>query len=147
MPRPSHLVGKTEIGRTSSQLISRDFNRRASNWERGTSSSSEEPSYSHWLGGPVSELAGTIYKGNLRTGEGDVLVERTGEPIAGLSYDPRTDYLYTVTNFRATDTVPGSAVLVYDATTGDPIDEIFVGFNHRLNDIIVTAQGGVYYRF
>jgi hypothetical protein len=46
---------------------------------------------------PVSELAGAIYKGNLRTGVGDFLVSPTGKSASGLSYDPRTDYLYAAT--------------------------------------------------
>lgn len=97
---------------------------------------------SAFLGAPDPSVhAGSIYKGNLRTGEVSILVAPTGEGIAGLSYDARTDYLYTVNNLRATPTCEGSAVLVYDATTGDLIEEICVGFPHRLNDILVTAQG------
>ena len=48
---------------------------------------------------PLSEFAGAIYKGNLRTGEGAILVSPTDKPVAGLSYDPRTDYLYAATGF------------------------------------------------
>lgn len=86
-----------------------------------------------FLPGPISDLAGTIYKGDLRTGAGHVLVEPTGEPIAGLSYDRRTDLLYTVTF--------SSAILVYDATSGALVAEIPIGVDLALNDILVTNKG------
>ena len=86
-----------------------------------------------FLPGPISDLAGTIYKGDLRTGEGHVLVGPTLEPIAGLSYDPRTDLLYTVTN--------SSAILVYDATSGALVAELPIEEGLVLNDILVTNEG------
>jgi hypothetical protein len=54
-----------------------------------------------------SAFAGAIYKGNLRTGEGAILVPPTGKPVSGLSYDPRTDYLYAATGstFRLSDSL------------------------------------------
>ena len=69
---------------------------------------------------PVSWLAGAIYKGNLRTGVGDYLVAPTGKSASGLSYDPRTDYLYAATGFLDFDSVSGGfiaqdqGVIVYD---------------------------------
>ena len=73
---------------------------------------------------PLSELAGAIYTGNLRTGEGAILVPETGKPVSGLSYDPRTDYLYAATGFGVSDfdgnfTFTGQGVTVYDASSGD----------------------------
>ena len=47
----------------------------------------------------TSEFAGAIYKGNLRTGKGAILSPPTGKSVSGLSYDPRTDYLYAATGF------------------------------------------------
>ena len=42
-------------------------------------------------------FAGAVYKGNLCTGEGELLVQPAGKKIAGLSYDARTDHLYAAT--------------------------------------------------
>jgi len=75
---------------------------------------------------PMSEWAGAIYKGNLRTGVGDLLVLPTGKILGGLSYDPRTDYLY---------------VIVYDASSGEVITEITFGNDMVINDCLVTRRG------
>jgi len=92
---------------------------------------------------PLSEYAGAIYKGNLRTGEGDILAPPTGKPVGGLSYDPRTDYLYAATGF--VDLLTGSftdqGVIVYDASSGDVITEIGFGDGIVLNDVLVTRTG------
>ena len=90
-----------------------------------------------------SEFAGAIYKGNLRTGEGAFLVPPTGKSLSGLSYDPRTDYLYAATGFA--DLVSGSfvdqGVLVYDASSGDFVTEITFGDGIAINDCLVTRTG------
>lgn len=91
----------------------------------------------------LSESAGAIYKGNLHTGEGTILAPPTGKPVGGLSYDPRTDYLYAATGFI--DLVTGSftdqGVIVYDATSGDIITEIGFGDGIVINDCLVTRTG------
>ena len=83
-----------------------------------------------------SELAGAIYKGNLRTGEGAILSPPTGKSVSGLSYDPRTDYLYAATGFGSgffdenlgpQFTFTGQGVTVYDASSGYIIMEIAFG--------------------
>ncbi len=88
----------------------------------------------------MSEFAGAIYKGNLRTGEGAILVLPTGKPVSGLSYDPRTDYLYAATGF--VDLVNGNftdqGVIVYDASSGDLIMVIGFGDGILINDVLVT---------
>ena len=90
----------------------------------------------------LSESAGAIYKGNLRTGEGAILAPPTGKPVSGLSYDPRTDYLYAATGF--VDLLTGSftdqGVIVYDASSGDIITEIAFGDGIVLNDVLVTRK-------
>ena len=90
-----------------------------------------------------SALAGAIYKGNLRTGEGAILAPPTGKPVGGLSYDPRTDYLYAATGFG--DLLTGSfidqGVIVYDASSGDIITEITFGDGVNINDCLVTRTG------
>ncbi len=94
---------------------------------------------------PMSEYAGAIFKGNLRTGEGAILVDTRptgGKPVSGLSYDPRTDYLYAATGFA--DLVNGiitdQGVIVYDASSGDVIMEIGFGDNIVINDCLVTRR-------
>ena len=94
---------------------------------------------------PVSGLAGAIYKGNLRTGEGAILSPPTGKSVSGLSYDPRTDYLYAATGFGSGDefanfTFTGQGVTVYDASSGDIIAEIGFGDGTGIviNDCLVT---------
>ena len=90
----------------------------------------------------LSESAGAIYKGNLRTGKGAILAPPTGKPVGGLSYDPRTDYLYAATGF--VDLVTGSftdqGVIVYDASSGDIVTEIGFGDGIVLNDVLVTRK-------
>jgi hypothetical protein len=90
-----------------------------------------------------SAFAGAIYKGNLRTGHGAILVQPTGNPVSGLSYDPRTDYLYAATGY--TDPGTGSfrdqGVIVYDASSGDLVTEITFGDGIVINDCLVTRTG------
>jgi len=94
----------------------------------------------------VSESAGAIYKGNLRTGEGTILAPPTDKPVSGLSYDPRTNYLYAATGFLGFDPVGGSfiaydqGVIIYDASSGEVIMEIGLGDGITLNDVLVTRK-------
>ncbi len=90
----------------------------------------------------MSALAGAIYKGNLRTGKGAILAPPTGKPVSGLSYDPRTDYLYAATGFSdlLTGTYTEQGVIVYDATSGDFIAEIEFGDGIVINDCLVTRR-------
>ncbi len=79
---------------------------------------------------------GAIYKGNLLTGEGQVLVPPTGKPLVGLSYDARTDYLYAATGFGNPNRERG--VNVYAATSGRLLGEIIFGDDMVINDVLVT---------
>ena len=93
-----------------------------------------------------SELAGAIYKGNLRTGKGAILSPATGKSASGLSYDSRTDYLYAATGFGEFDNgsfiFTGTGVTVYDASNGDIIAEIGFGDGTAtINDCLVTRTG------
>ena len=91
-----------------------------------------------------SAFAGAIYKGNLRTGEGAVLVPPTGKPVSGLSYDARTDYLYAATGHSAgygSGSHWDQGVIVYDASSGDLIKEIIFGDGIVINDCLVTRTG------
>ena len=100
----------------------------------------------------LSDFAGSIYKGNLSTGEGALLVDTRPrppterKPVSGLSYDRRTDYLYAATGY--VDLVNGNSgqgVIVYDASSGELITEIELGDNGgtgvAINDCLVTRRG------
>ena len=80
--------------------------------------------------------AGAIYKGNLLTGEGQVLVPPTGKALVGLSYDARTDYLYAATGLSNPRREVG--VKVYAATSGRLLGEIIFGDDMVINDVLVT---------
>ncbi|MBW7990553.1 MAG: hypothetical protein FVQ84_11130 [Planctomycetes bacterium] len=84
--------------------------------------------------------AGAIYKGNLLTGEGHVLVPPTGKPVAGLSYDARTDYLYAATGHSGGFAGPRweQGIKVYTATSGRLLGEIIFGDELVINDVLVT---------
>jgi hypothetical protein len=84
--------------------------------------------------------AGAIYKGNLLTGEGQVLVPPTGKPLSGLSYDARTDYLYAATGFAEGFAGPRweQGIKVYTATSGRLLGEIIFGDELVINDVLVT---------
>jgi hypothetical protein len=86
--------------------------------------------------------AGAIYKGNLMTGEGQVLVQPTGKPVAGLSYDARSDYLYATTGHSGGFSGPRweQGVKVYAATSGRLLEEIIFGDDMVINDLLVTEN-------
>jgi sugar lactone lactonase YvrE len=85
----------------------------------------------------VGSLAtGAVYKGNLRTGQGDVLVPPHADRIAvGLAFDPRTDYLFVAGG-------PTGQLYVYDTASGADVADFQLaapgtGF---INDVIVTGH-------
>jgi len=78
---------------------------------------------------------GAIYRGDLRTGEGDLIVEpQTGRSAVGLKYDERTGYLF----------VAGGATgfaYVYDGETGEEIAAIpLTAGPSFINDVVVTRD-------
>ena len=91
-----------------------------------------------WSGNPTN--AGAIYKGNLVTGKGEVLVAPTGKGLAGLSYDARTDYLYAATGHSGGFSGPRweQGVNVYAGTSGRLLGEIIFGDDIAINDVLVT---------
>jgi hypothetical protein len=102
-----------------------------------------------------SIYAGAIYKGNLRTGEGRILVQPTESPrtsLAGLSYDARTNYLYAATGNSGGFGGPfwNQGVNVYDATSGALVEKFIFpnndadhadGTHMVTNDVLVTNKG------
>jgi hypothetical protein len=86
--------------------------------------------------------AGAIYKGNLMTGEGQVLVHPTGKGFSGLSYDERSDYLYVAAGFTESFAGPyrEHGVNVYAGTSGRLLGEIIFGDGILINDVFVTDK-------
>jgi len=84
----------------------------------------------------VGSLAnGAIYKGDLRTGQGDVLVSGvTGRAITGLKFDPRTNYIWAAGagsgNAYLFDAVSGALVETYPLTSSPTF----------INDVVITRE-------
>ena len=81
---------------------------------------------------------GAIYKADLRTGEGSVLVQsREGRTAIGLAVDPRTNYVWVAGG-------PFGAAYVYDGTTGTDVADVSVNGEPFLatfvNDVVVTRD-------
>lgn len=78
---------------------------------------------------------GAIYRGDLRTGQGDLLVPASpGRMSIGLKYDGRTDLLYVAGG-------PTGKAFVYDAATGDSQAEVQLAAGPSfVNDEAVTNQ-------
>jgi hypothetical protein len=90
----------------------------------------------------VTPVGGAIYKGDLRTGEGQVVVpSEAGKMALGLDMDIRSNYLFVAGG-------PFGNAFVYDAATGDPITEIELTiqpfFGTLVNDVIVTRQAAYF---
>lgn len=82
----------------------------------------------------VGSLAdGSIWSGDLRTGEGGILVEGAGAPAVGVEYDAANDRLWVAGG-------PSGEVRVYDASSGELLDSWTVEGAGFLNDVVVTAD-------
>jgi len=82
-----------------------------------------------------SFATGAIYRGDLRTGKGEVFVQaQKGRQALGLKYDNRTDLLF----------VAGGGTgyaYVYDGETGENVAEIPLSVSIRfINDVIITKD-------
>ena len=79
-----------------------------------------------------SLAGGAIWRGDVRTGEGDVITPATGTLSVGLDYDVRRDLLWVAGG-------PTGTVRAIDASTGDVLATYKVegGF---LNDVVVTRD-------
>jgi hypothetical protein len=89
----------------------------------------------------VGSLAnGAIYRGNVVTGEGGILVEgEEGRVATGLAYNPRTDQLWVA------GAGTGQAH-VYDASSGASLAtyQLYDGENTFVNDVVVTLTGAYF---
>ena len=86
-----------------------------------------------------SLVNGAIYKGDLHTGEGALLV--TGQPgsvAAGMSFDERSGYLFVAGG-------PTGSAKVYDTRTGEQVGLYqLAGPGNFINDVIVTRQAAYF---
>lgn len=86
-----------------------------------------------------SRANGAVYRGSLRTGEGEVFVEgRTGRVAVGLKYDRRCDILL----------VSGGGTgqaYIYDGKTGEPLRDFQFSTNPSfINDVVVTRDAAFF---
>jgi sugar lactone lactonase YvrE len=83
---------------------------------------------------------GAIYRGDLRTGEGEVLVPaQTGRAAIGLDYDARSGYLFVAGG-------PTGQAYVYDGDTGETVAvyQLAAPGGVFINDVIVTRQAAYF---
>ena len=80
---------------------------------------------------------GAIYRGDFRTGEGEILVEpQAGRSAIGLKYDPRSGLLFVAGGLT------GNAY-IYDAETGENYAEIPLGAGF-INDVTITQDAAYF---
>ena len=93
--------------------------------------------------GPViysgSRANGAIYAANLRTGEGEIVVPGvTGRVAVGLSFDPRSNYVFAAGG-------PTGKAFVYDPTSGATVGEYNLASAPTfINDVIVTREAAYF---
>ena len=88
----------------------------------------------------LSPFAGAIYKGDLRTGEGDILVPpQPGRAALGLKVDQRTELLFVAGG-------PTGAAFIYDATTGEDVADFQFASPPTtfINDVVVTPTAAYF---
>lgn len=88
----------------------------------------------------VGSLAGgAIYRGDLRTGEGDILVSPNGGMATGMKVDKRTNYLFV------SGALTGMAS-IYDADTGELIAAVQLTDAQAtfVNDVVITRDAAYF---
>lgn len=82
---------------------------------------------------------GAVYRGDLRTGEGAVLVPaQSGRMAIGLKYDPRSGYLFVAGG-------PTGFAYIYDGQTGANVDEIQLTTKTSfINDVVITQDAAYF---
>ena len=86
-----------------------------------------------------SITTGAVYRGDLQTGEGDVLVPaQTGRAAIGLKYDERTGLLFVAGG-------PTGFAYIYNGETGKNVDEIQLTTGARfINDVVITQDAAYF---
>lgn len=81
-------------------------------------------------------VGGAIYRGDVKTGKGEILVEPAENQMAvGLTFDPRTNYLFVAGGMMGD-------VRVYDTTSGELRQQYQVGGEGGfINDLTVLTDG------
>ncbi|WP_416840508.1 hypothetical protein [Haloferax sp. DFSO52] len=87
----------------------------------------------------VGSLAGgAIYRGNLRTGEGEILVPPADRIAVGLAHDPRSTYLFVAGG-------PTGRAFVYDANSGAMVADYGLQESPTfVNDVVVTRSAAYF---
>ena len=87
----------------------------------------------------VGSLAGgSIFKGDLRTGAGEILSMQTDRVSVGMSFDPRSNYLFVAGG-------PTGMAFVYDASSGATVAEYqLTDAESFINDVVVTRSGAYF---
>ena len=82
---------------------------------------------------------GSIYQVNVRTGEGELLVQgQSGQVAVGLSFDRRSGYLFVAGG-------PTGTATVYDTATGELVAQYQLAEQPAfINDVIVTSRAAYF---
>src|SRR5215207_5366533 len=82
---------------------------------------------------------GAVYRGDLRTGEGEILVPaQAGRSAIGLKYDERTGLLFVAGG-------PTGFAYIYDGETGAKVDDIQLTTGPRfINDVVITKDAAYF---
>lgn len=82
---------------------------------------------------------GAIYRGDLRTGTGGILVPaQEGRAAIGMKFDPRSDLLFVAGG-------PTGMAFIYNGLSGENVDQILFTTGPRfINDVVIT-QAAAYF--
>ncbi len=86
-----------------------------------------------------SPFQGAVYKGDLRTGEGRILVPSRPDRYAlGMKYDARTNLLFVAGG-------PSGSGFIYNASTGADVAAVrFTAMPSFVNDVVVTREAAYF---
>lgn len=86
-----------------------------------------------------SPFQGAVYKGDLKTGTGQILVpSQPGRFALGMKYDARTNFLFVAGG-------PSGSGFIYNATTGADVAVVrFTAMASFINDVVVTHDAAYF---
>jgi len=133
-PQARETIQKIETRSTPPTLISLPTGFEAEGIEIGQGNDVYATSIAY---SPAPIFAGAIWKGDLSTGEGDILVPPSGVPSGGIKFDERTNRLYVCKPYGAQ---------VYNAETGELLNEYYFAdpTTSLVNDVVVTLRGAYF---